>query len=217
MRLLFTALIFSFHFHSVAQLAKTEHYAVLQFAYCNGTEEQTFNWQQGGETKSLKLDLGTAIAFETGLGFRLIDSFFSEATVSYFINNSLAPVNDNGVIYDQGFTFNRLAFNLKGNYILAISENTSLNFKAGFSYYLPQDCIIYFNNQQKVLKYSQNLAPFVGFGFNIEKNWFVTQIGLRYKAESHYLTNHGLNSIDESLHRPNFNSIDVGVSVMILF
>lgn len=202
-----------------AQISKSEHYAIAQFAICSGTEQQSYSWQQNGTTNNMALDLGSATSIEAGLGFRLIDSFFSEATVGFYVKNSISSISDNGVSYDQGYKFTRYAFNLNGAYFLPITDNMNLNFKAGFSYYLPQDLTIYSNQQTDVIKYTANAAPFVGFGVNLEKKWLVTQLGLRYKYEKHdvIIDPDRKTPLDNSLISPTLNSIDICISVIFLF
>ena len=62
MRLIFTTLIFFAQTYSVAQLAQSEHFGILQFAYCNGNEQQVFSWEQVNAPGQDVVDLAIAAA-----------------------------------------------------------------------------------------------------------------------------------------------------------
>lgn len=218
MRLLVT-LFFLTSITCVAQLQKAEYYLLAQTAICSGTEQQSYLWEYQGAPQQLKTEFGSSIAIETGVGFRIINDFFSEATISYYISKDLSNVYVNDANTLQGYEFNRLAFSLKGVYFLPISERMNLNFKAGLSYYLPQNCLVYTNGEKEVLTYSPSLGPFLGFGANYEKKWLATQLGLRYRYESHSLNAADLltSTFHPSITQPNMNSIDVVLTFIVSF
>jgi hypothetical protein len=165
------------------------------------------------------MEFGSAINIEAGLGFKLQNNFFSEATLGYFIRSDVQTVSLNGESSKQGYELNRLAFSIQGVYLLEISNNMYLDFRGGLAYYIPQKGILYSQNNERQLSYNPSLGPFVGFGANVEKKWLTLQLGLRYRYQRHQLesTNNANEVIDPSIASANLSAIDISLGFIIAF
>lgn len=205
-----------------SQLPKSDFYLIGRYGIGMGMSEYNYNSTVNGSfsdaPKTIKLDMGSGLIPELGLGINLKRNLYVEYSISYFFNNSFFKTSGS----TQGYSFNRFSFNLNGKYFVEINSKIALDFSIGGSYYIPNELTIQMYGIEEKIKYIGNVGMQVGFGGSFILKQFLLNGGIRYRYESYSKkTNQPLppdfNEINPHLEFISSNGIDVVFSVIYHF
>ncbi len=206
-------------FENFAQFGHSEFYAVGKFGFGMGMNSYTYNSNLNGTSmdlpRSIQIELGTGSIPEIGIGLKITEAVYVEASVSYSFTQDFYKSGSGNEIFEQGYSFHRYAILIGGKYYVPVSEKFVMDFNGGFSYSLPEDLIVKMSGYTESIKYAGTNGLQFGFSGNYRVGVVSFSGGLRYRFEGFSIKPHQQLPDDFESLNPNFQKISsTGIDVL---